>query len=77
MACLTIFDVPVSDDVIAKVRSRLDVTSITVGRMHPSRVPEVVAWLRSDEAQGSYVLGTDDWIFTDMGTAFAFKMRFG
>jgi hypothetical protein len=75
MACTELFDGPVSDEVIDKVKSRLGVATVTLEASWDA--VSIVKWLRSDEAQGSFVIGNRTWVFTDAATAFAFKMRFG
>jgi hypothetical protein len=64
-------------EVIAQVAARLDVHRVTVGQLSAIRAPEVIAWLKSDEAEGSHLSGAGEWLFTDLGTAMAFKLRFG
>jgi hypothetical protein len=69
----------VSDAAIDKVRSRLDVTVVTMDatKWNHETTPAIVRWLSSDEAEGQFVIGQRDWIFTHAATAFAFKLRFG
>ncbi|RYD55054.1 MAG: hypothetical protein EOP83_21765 [Verrucomicrobiaceae bacterium] len=74
MACTALFDGPVSDEVIDKVRQRLGVATVTLGTWD---AVAAVKWLRSDEAEGQFVIGNRTWVFTHAPTAFAFKMRFG